>query len=170
MIDESHMTLGVDWHGQSLVGWLASEKHDGCRAFWDGHDLWTRNGNCINAPGWFTDALPPAALDGEIWCGRNDLAGARMAVQYGRFTRAHKFIAFDAPPAPGTWAQRMATITPSAAVKPVEFWEVATMRELRVALANILRDGGEGLVLRNPVAMGYEIGRTGNMVKVKRWI
>jgi DNA ligase-1 len=38
---------------QSLDGWLLSEKLDGVRAYWDGQQLWTKNGNPIYAPEWF---------------------------------------------------------------------------------------------------------------------
>jgi len=42
MIDETKMTLAVDWHGHTLIdGWLASEKLNGCRAYWDGSGFWT---------------------------------------------------------------------------------------------------------------------------------
>lgn len=34
--------------------YLVSEKYDGVRAIWSGHDLRFRSGNRINAPLWFT--------------------------------------------------------------------------------------------------------------------
>jgi DNA ligase len=76
-------------------GWFLSEKLDGMRCFWDGgvttgmpksevpwanHNkdsryitlpistgLWTRLGNVIHAPKWFTDSLPKMPLDGELY-------------------------------------------------------------------------------------------------------
>lgn len=80
----------------NILGWFASEKLDGMRAFWDGgitrgrrkadiwwanHDrdirddvctgLWSRYGNVIHAPDDWLDHLPPnVMLDGELWMGR----------------------------------------------------------------------------------------------------
>ena len=54
---------------QSPSYWT-SEKLDGIRCYWDGKNLQTRNGNIIQAPKWFTQALPVQAFDGEIWAGR----------------------------------------------------------------------------------------------------
>jgi DNA ligase 1 len=76
-------------------GWLASEKLDGQRVFWDGGvtrgllkkdipwantakdgrykddqiatGLWTRLGNVIHAPAKWLDQLPPVVLDGELY-------------------------------------------------------------------------------------------------------
>lgn len=84
-------------HGE-LRNWLASEKLDGIRAFWDGGisrglfkseapwanndrderfvdspratGLWTRYGNIIHAPDWFLDELPNHTLDGELFTDR----------------------------------------------------------------------------------------------------
>ena len=70
MIDEKSMTLAEDWRGQVVNGWLASEKMDGCRALWTGYQFFTRGGNEIAAPDWFTDGLPCVPLDGEIFAGR----------------------------------------------------------------------------------------------------
>ena len=62
--------------------WLVSEKLDGMRAWWDGKgrggeggkgSLWTRQGNRIHAPPYFTASFPPhTALDGELWLGRGE--------------------------------------------------------------------------------------------------
>ena len=65
------LLLAETEQGQSDVSlFLVSEKLDGVRAYWDGKVLRTRNGNTINAPGWFTDGFPDRALDGELWIGR----------------------------------------------------------------------------------------------------
>jgi len=62
---ESQMTLAADHGSQRLGGWWASEKLDGCRAYWDGRQFWTRSGNIIPAPDWFTKGLPDVHLDGR---------------------------------------------------------------------------------------------------------
>ena len=44
------MTLAVDMRGgRSVAGWLASEKLNGCRAYWDGRQFWTRGGHPVGA-------------------------------------------------------------------------------------------------------------------------
>jgi hypothetical protein len=40
-----------------LTGWCASEKQDGCRALWDGQNLWSRGGRIIPIPGSIRAAL-----------------------------------------------------------------------------------------------------------------
>ena len=111
MIDERSMQLAVDWTGESLAGWLWSEKLNGCRVTWDGRHFWTRNGNAVHAPAWFTRGLPAGIrLDGEIWAGRSGRWGsesfkaASNAVRLGGrwFEEGNiKFTAFDAPQAKG---------------------------------------------------------------------
>jgi DNA ligase-1 len=50
-----------------------SEKMDGVRAYWDGHNMFSRNGNKFYPPSYFRDILPKGfALDGELWTERND--------------------------------------------------------------------------------------------------
>lgn len=167
MIHESQMTLATDYHpGIDPAGWLVSEKLNGCRAFWDGRQFWTRGGNIIAAPGWFTAGLPDKPLDGEIWAGRGRFEEARCAVQYGHWTRRCRFVAFDAPAARGTWRRRMASAARlwrdvvDFEVCPGHDWLMARLRAVR-------GDGGEGLVIRHPLIDRYETGRTGNTLKVK---
>ena len=54
------------------TGWLMSEKLDGVRCYWNGKDMFTRNGNPFYAPTWWKEKLPKIALDGELWSGRDD--------------------------------------------------------------------------------------------------
>lgn len=110
-----------------IDGWYMSEKLDGVRAFWDGGitidkpirdipwantgnknrlvprstGLWSRYGNVICAPTWFTDALPRGTLlDGELWLARGCLEETRSIVSRhqpdGRW-RAITFNVFDMP-------------------------------------------------------------------------
>jgi len=62
----THCFLQVD-----PTGWLLSEKLDGMRAWWDGSNMWSRQGKPVYAPPWWLAALPrDFALDGELWLGR----------------------------------------------------------------------------------------------------
>src|SRR5262245_46625445 len=63
--------LAETWDNESnLVGWWMSEKLDGVRAYWDGKQFISRQGNVYVAPDWFLEGLPPVPLDGELWVAR----------------------------------------------------------------------------------------------------
>lgn len=55
-----------------VVGWLMSEKMDGVRCYWNGSNMYSRNGNMFYPPQWFKDLLPKFPLDGELWTKRED--------------------------------------------------------------------------------------------------
>ena len=55
---------------EDLAQWWVSEKLDGVRAYWDGRQLISRQGNRFAAPAWFTAGFPDTPLDGELWMGR----------------------------------------------------------------------------------------------------
>src|SRR5712675_1526836 len=52
------------------TGWWLSEKLDGVRAYWDGRQFLSRQGNLFHAPDFFVAGLPATPLDGELWLGR----------------------------------------------------------------------------------------------------
>lgn len=54
-----------------LSHYWASEKYDGVRAYWDGQQFISRQGNIYHAPDWFTQNFPKRPLDGELWLARN---------------------------------------------------------------------------------------------------
>ena len=166
---ERDMMHGIDWDGrENLSGWYASEKLDGCRAYWDGEQFWTRGGNTVAAPKAILEAMPSVPLDGEFWAGRGRLQEARLAVQHGRFMPSVRFVVFDAPQAPGDWLERMAYAR-TLGVECVEGWTVRSHRHLCHELARIKESGGEGLMLQAP-GSGYVAGRRKRLVKVKAQI
>lgn len=187
MIDETKMTLAVDMNGsRSVVGWLASEKLNGCRAFWDGRQFWTRGGHVVDAPAWFTRGLPAVPLDGEIWAGRGHGAGndnsafkvASNAVRLGgrwfdETDDGHPlgFAAFDFPHHPGGWVQRMAearkAVRGCGHASAVRVTRIRDIHQFTEFLLRIRRLGGEGGIFRNPDAVGYEFGRSENYLRVK---
>ncbi|MDE2100947.1 MAG: hypothetical protein KGL39_27115 [Patescibacteria group bacterium] len=173
-MNEKHMTLAMEYEpSMSPVGWFASEKYDGCRVFWDGTQLWTREGNIIPAPAWFIDELPKGIqLDGEIWCGRGQFQLARVAVQYGHFAGNERYMVFDAPRACGAWDTRITAaaqlINDRSAIACTVAWQIIQSREqLREIFERITALGGEGVVIRNPAVSRYETGLTMNMLKIK---
>jgi len=49
-----------------ISAYFVSEKLDGVRAYWDGKQFISRQGNIYNAPTWFTKDYPDQPLDGEL--------------------------------------------------------------------------------------------------------
>lgn len=169
-LDESSMTLLGEWDGHDVTGWLASEKYDGCRGYWDGHTLWTRHGKAVKLPDWFRSALPAGvALDGEVWAGHGRFAEAFSAVRWGRFTERIVYRVFDAPQTPGSWVERVthASRFANEIVLPVSWFTVSGHRHLAIEYRNVEQRGGEGLVLRHPGPFSYPIGRTATALKFK---
>ena len=69
-----------DKQKHEIKDWLMSEKLDGIRAYWDGKDLYTKNGNKIYAPIWFLKDFPNFELDGELWTRRDDFENIQNIV------------------------------------------------------------------------------------------
>jgi len=164
---EAEMTLLKDWTGQDLCGWLATEKLDGCRAYWDGQHLWTRGGNIIADLPRLSSQLPPRVhLDGEVHAGRGGFETARLAVQFGRDNASVRFTAFDAPQAAGTYAERLEAAR-AVWCDVAEAWPVHSSIHLAKLFNDIHDNGGEGLVCRHPAATGYETGRSPHAIRIK---
>jgi len=165
------MTLLRDWSGEDCAGWLISEKLDGCRAYWDGAALWTRDGNRIPAPSWFTAGFPAWPLDGELWAGRGQLETARLAAQWGKFAPGIAYRVFDCPTAPGTWIERMAAaqwaILDAPHASAVSFQPCRGVDHLSAEYFRLTAAGAEGVVLRQPTATGYGPGRSRHALRIK---
>jgi DNA ligase 1 len=156
--------------------YLISEKYDGVRALWDGKAFRTRAGNVIATPAWFTSKLPTHPLDGELWMGRGQfekLSGAvRKAVPQDDEWRAIKYMVFELPEAPGSFAERAERIKQivAAATFPqlvaVEQFRLADNAALKAKLAEIVKAGGEGLMLHRADAP-YVTGRNDALLKLK---
>lgn len=169
--------LATRFHDIGDVGaWLVSEKLDGVRARWDGRQLLTRNGDRIDAPGWFTAGWPAQAIEGELWIARgrfqqvSDLVRALRPDEAG--WRQVRFMAFDLPGHPGLFsqrAQRLRLLVAQAAAPRLH--AIAQVRlDSRAALDARLRavvaGGGEGLVLHRADAR-YVGGRSDGLLKYK---
>ena len=156
--------------------YLVSEKYDGVRALWDGKALHTRAGNVIAAPAWFSAKLPPRALDGELWMGRGQferLSGAvRKTVPVDDEWRTIKYMVFELPDAAGTFEERAQKIKQIVATAnwpqlvAVEQFRLADNAALRRKLDEVVRTGGEGLMLHRADAP-YVTGRNDALLKLK---
>lgn len=158
--------------------YLVSEKLDGVRAYWDGKALWTRGGNRVAGPAWFIAALPPQPLDGELWMGRGRFeatsAAVRRDVPDDAEWRRIRYMVFELPGAEGSFeerAQRIRAMAASAGVgwlAAVEQFRVADARALDRQLHEVIRAGGEGLMLHRADAP-YVTGRGDVLLKLKLW-
>ncbi len=156
--------------------YLVSEKYDGVRAQWDGHRLRFRGGGDVPAPAWFVARLPAQALDGELWIARGRFEAVsgivRRELPQDDEWRQVKYMIFELPGAPGSFAERAARIEAVVAeakwpqLVAVPQFHVASRAELTRRLHEVVRGGGEGLVLHLADAP-YETGRSDALLKLK---
>jgi DNA ligase-1 len=128
------------------------------------------------APRWFTDRMPDAPLDGELWMGRgrfDALASCvRRSVPVPAEWRDVRFMVFELPDAPGPFAERARQIEQRVAqarwatLGAVTQRPVADREALRRELAATLARGGEGLMLHRSDAP-YQAGRSEFLRKLK---
>jgi DNA ligase 1 len=170
MINEMVMQHGMDWKGQDVAGYLATEKYNGCRGYWDGADMWTRSGLKVKLPESWRKALPAGVhLDGEVYDGVDGFYRCESAVKYGRFTESMKFMVFDCPRAEGTYIERL-NFAREFARGPVSVVSCRPVRRLADALTilgEVKARAGEGLILRDP-NLPYLPGRSPRILKMKK--
>lgn len=153
-----------------------SEKLDGVRAIWDGHQLRTRNGTVIVAPTWFVAHFPKQPLDGELWLGRaqfDALSGAvRQQIPDDSVWRKIQYCVFELPAGAGTFSQRLSELQQRVAatnlpwLSAVPQFRVLNNAQLRQKLQQVVAQGGEGLMLHLAEAP-YVTGRSALLLKLK---
>jgi DNA ligase 1 len=162
--------------GIDVTQYLISEKLDGVRAMWDGKQFYTRQGNTINSPVWFSKNLPKMKLDGELWLGKHQfdaLSGAvRKDVPIDAEWKNITYNIFELPNAAGTFearAKRIVQIVKKANLphlKAVVQFRVKDEAELNLRLKQMVKNGGEGLMLHRADAV-YVTGRNAALIKLK---
>ena len=139
-----------------LRQYLVSEKLDGVRARWNGHQLLSRGGGIFAAPAWFTADFPHQHLDGELWIRRGafeQVSGIVRRKIPGEEWRQIRFVVFDLPRSPDPFAVRAEKI-PALAGGRSPFLDhapqfpVESESDLAARFAAIVENGGEGLMLR----------------------
>ncbi len=158
--------------------YLVSEKLDGVRAIWDGTSLRFRSGKEINAPRWFVDGLPKRPLDGELWIARGSferLSGiVRRDLPDDAEWRQVRYMIFELPGAPGTFRERAEAMRQIARdanlpwLREIEQFPVVDRNSLQKRLKEVVKAGGEGLMLHRADAI-YETGRSDVLLKMKPW-
>jgi DNA ligase-1 len=156
--------------------YLVSEKYDGVRALWDGRTLRHRSGRVVGAPEAFLARLPACALDGELWLGRGrfDAVSALVRTTPALADRwaAVRYLVFELPGSGGTFAERAARIvelagaTATSPVRAVAQTRIADRPALRRRLAEVVAEGGEGLMLHLASAREAS-GRSDVLLKLK---
>lgn len=162
--------------GLDLSHYWVSEKYDGVRGYWDGKALWTRQGEPINAPPWFTHAWPTTPMEGELWAGRGRFTKAQStslkATPADADWRDIRFMVFDLPAAPGPFDERLPALQALTQsinqdwVHAVPQWKEADEASLLRRMQRVVKDGGEGLMLHKGTAP-YRSGRGGDVLKLK---
>ncbi len=153
-----------------------SEKLDGMRGYWNGKQLFTRQGNIIYTPKWFTKNWPANAIDGELWMGRAQFQKTLSCVKKVNIDENcwHKvhFMIFDLPKHTGTFTQRIKAMekltskAKSAHLNMIKQFKLKNTQQLDKTLSNIVENQGEGLMLHFESAY-YHVGRTANIMKLK---
>lgn len=163
--------------GIMLEHYWISEKLDGVRAFWNGKNFISRQGNIFHAPEWFLSPLPKVVLDGELWMGRGTferLSGmVRRQSPDDSGWKNIKFMIFDLPDNAQTFDRRLKQLkkivrdinTPH--IQAVDQTKVSTHEALMKKLDDIVQQGGEGLMLHAGSSF-YKKGRSDDLLKVKK--
>lgn len=170
------LLLLSEYKDQNVSGWLLSEKLDGIRAYWDGKNLLSRGGKILHTTSDFTECFPPFALDGELYTKHNDFENIQSIVtdllpDKDGWSKI-KFHVFDLPNASGGLLERLNVlskfleISPCKSIKVIKQTPISDINEANIILNKILKDGGEGIVLRNP-STPYEGTRSKNAIKLK---
>lgn len=169
-----------EYKGQNVGGWLASEKLDGVRAYWDGRNLLSRNGKIIATPGGWSAHFPPFALDGELYTARGEFEKIQSIVMDKTPNEAAwseiKFYVFDVPEASGGLLERLSELEKFIAKNPQAGQNLKIIKQVKVkdnaefeAFAEaVIAKGGEGAVVREPNAP-YEQKRSKNALKYKKF-
>ncbi|MCW8996431.1 MAG: DNA ligase [Psychromonas sp.] len=157
--------------------WI-SEKLDGVRAYWNGKNLISRQGNIFNAPLWFSKEFPETPLDGELWIKRGQFAEVsgivRRQKENDQAWQKISFMIFDLPASPENFSKRIQKMqdivktSNSPYLKMIEQKKVKNNTELQQLFNEVLNNGGEGLMLHRGTAY-YQKKRSKDLMKLKKY-
>lgn len=175
------LMLAETWqaaHAVNIGDYWVSEKLDGVRGHWTGHQLLSRSGRVIPAPHWYTDGWPETPMDGELWMEHGAFEQVSGIVRSQRTDDADwrrvQFMLFDLPAHGGDFSARVAAM--EALVRDADIAWLQMIPQQRMSDADALTElldavvdaGGEGLMLHHHRAH-YRAGRSGDLLKLKRW-
>lgn len=181
LADPPKLNHGLPYVRKDIIiisDYLASEKLDGVRAYWDGSQLLSKSGNKIHCPKWFSETLPNIKLDGELWIERNNfeqvVSIVRKNIPKEEEWRKIKYMLFELPGAKGTFENRYERIKTIVAQTNLPYLQVIkqqrlqNVEELDTMLETIIEKGGEGVML-HLASSKYRPGRTNHILKVKKY-
>ena len=170
------MLANVYRPGVVLADYWVSEKYDGVRGYWDGQALWTRGGERVAVPAWFTAGWPGVPLDGELWAGYGQFSRAvstvRQQMPSDDAWRAMRFMVFDLPAQGGPFSERIPALNGLISqidqpwVQSVAQFKVASHQALHSLLLKTVKAGGEGLMLHRGDSL-YKGQRSDDLLKFK---
>ena len=166
------MLANVYRQHEDITHFWVSEKLDGVRARWNGKQLISRGGKIFIAPAWFVQDFPNMPLDGELWMGRGhyqDVVSVVRKQNPDESWKNVKFMVFDLPAHGGTFTERVVAMRHLATtpyLKVIEQFRLDSNKVLMEKLDDLVRHGGEGLVLHRQNAL-YHIGRSDDLLKLK---
>jgi DNA ligase-1 len=161
-----------------VQNYFVSEKLDGVRAYWDGEKLISREGNVFKAPKWFISTFPKEHLEGELWIARGrfeEVSGiVRKEIPIDQEWKLVRFMLFDAPKDIGKFENRLHDIrmlvakSGSKYLKAIPQEEISSHKELMKKLAEVTKNGGEGLMLHRKDSF-YKAERNDDLLKLKTY-
>ncbi len=161
---------------ENLTDYWVSEKYDGIRGYWDGHQLLSRSGKTLYPPAWFVQAWPAHPFEGELWAGLGQFEQAASVVQQKQAPddawRAMRFMVFDAHTSTQPFTSRIQRY--QSLVKQIDKpWvhavtqtQLPSHAALKTLLHQTVQAGGEGLVLHRGSSL-YQSGRNADVLKAK---
>ena len=172
------LQLANRYHDQiDITNYWVSEKFDGVRGYWDGTQMMSRQGNIIQTPLWFVDALPKTPLDGELWLGRDQFDRLSGIIRRHHIDeedwRLVKYLIFDLPASEQTFDLRVEKI--KSIVKRVNRSHIQSVEQFKLddhvvlleTLDRIVKNKGEGLMLHRG-ASHYQNSRSDDLLKLKK--
>jgi DNA ligase-1 len=167
---------------KDIEQYYVSEKLDGVRGYWDGQQLFSRQGNKINSPKWFTQNWPKQSVDGELWIERGKFQTLLSCVskkvpQHNQLSSCWKkvrFMMFDLPSNQERFSNRvkimrtLVTQVPSPYFDMVKQQQYTNMLAVEQQLTAVIDAQGEGLMLHLADAY-YKTGRNAALMKFKRY-
>ena len=146
---------------------------DGVRVYWDGFNLYYRNGTQIHAPHDFVLGLPQIKIDGELWAGSGKFEQLMSILSSGLTDWSRiLFVVFDIVASKQSYHLRLEALSKIVWPKQVMVLEshlCQGIQHLESYLSSILSKGGEGIILRDPISP-YIAGRSSTLLKLKVYI
>lgn len=164
-------------HQYPINSYWISEKLDGVRGYWNGNQLFTKNGNIINTPISFTNNWPTTSLDGELWIKRNSFEQVVSCITRktaGPCWQNIHFMVFDSSSEQGVFTDRLSSLiniinkSPSSTLKLIKQYKINSNELLFKKLDTVVDNKGEGLMLHYEKAK-YVNGRNKHIMKLKRY-